>query len=96
MDSLYKTFQPNFTTKYKDSLKYSLIEKIERSQDSIYHKLPNLPRFPLNKNNLPNNAYFASFKTYNSKQNEFENMFKIQVHNDVEVFLKYLKGKYNQ
>ena len=96
LDSLYKTFQPNFTIKYKDSLKYSLIEKIERSQDSIYHKSPNLPKFPLNKNNLPNNAYFASFKTYNSKQNEFENVFKNQFHSNFEVFLKYLKGKYNQ
>jgi predicted aminopeptidase len=96
LDSLYRTFQPNFTSKYKDSLKYSLIEKIERSQDTIYNKLPNLPKYQFNKNDLPNNAYFVSFKTYNSKQNEFENLFKNQFNNDFEAFLKYLRQKYNQ
>lgn len=95
LDSLYRTFLPNFTNKYKDSLKYSLIEKIEQSQDTIYRKLPNLPKHQFNKYDLPNNAYFVSFKTYNSKQNEFENIFKIQFPNDFEGFLKYLIKKYN-
>ncbi len=96
LDSLYQSFQPNFTSKYKDSLKYSLIEKIERSQDTIYRKLPNLPKYKFNKSDLPNNAYFVSFKTYNSKQNEFQTIFKNQFHNDFNGFLKYLKQKYNQ
>ena len=96
LDSLYRNFQSNFTSKYKDSLKYSLIEKVERSQDTLYNKLPNLPKYQFNKNNLPNNAYFVSFKTYNSKQNEFENIFKNQFHSDFEGFLKYLIKNYNQ
>ena len=96
LDSLYRTFQPNFTYKYKDSLKYSLIERIERSQDTIYSKLSNLPKSQFNRNDLPNNAYFVSFKTYNSKQNEFENLFKNKFNNDFEAFLKYLRKKYNQ
>ena len=95
LDSLYSTFLPNFTTTYKDSLKYSLIEKIEQSQDTIYRKLPNLPKRQFKKENLPNNAYFVSFKTYNSKQNEFENIFKNQFSNDFGEFLKYLVKKYN-
>ena len=96
LDSLYKNFQPKFSTNYKDSLKYALIEKIERSQDTIYGKLPNLPKYSFNKKDLPNNAYFVSFKTYNSKQNEFENIFKNQFKDNFEQFLKYLKEKYNQ
>jgi predicted aminopeptidase len=95
LDSLYRTFQPNFTSKYKDSLKYSLIEKIERSQDTIYRKLPNLPTYKFDKNDLPNNAYFVSFKTYNSKQNEFENIFKFQFNEDFKRFLNHLVIKYN-
>lgn len=96
LDSLYRTFQPNSTYKYKDSLKYSLIEKIERTQDTIYNKLTSLPKKQFKKNDLPNNAYFVSFKTYNSKQNEFENTFKNQFHDDFDLFLKYFKGKYNK
>ncbi len=95
LDSLYKTFQPNSTNKHKDSLKYSLIEKIERNQDTIYRILPNLPKSQFNKHELPNNAFFVSFKTYNSKQNEFENLFKKQFKNDFDLFLKYLVKKYN-
>jgi predicted aminopeptidase len=96
LDSLYKTFLPNFTSRYKDSLKYSLIEKIEQSQDTIYRQLPNLPKYRLKKKDLPNNAYFVSFKTYNSKQNEFENIFEIKFPNDFEGFLTYLIKKYNR
>lgn len=96
LDSLYRTFQPNFTSKHKDSLKYSLIEKIEQNQDTIYRKLPNLPKYQFNKNDLPNNAYFVSFKTYNSKQNEFEIFFENQFKHDFERFLKHLKEKYNE
>lgn len=95
LDSLYRTFRPNFSSKYKDSLKYSLIEKIEQSQDTVYRNLPNLPKYQFNKNDLPNNAYFVSFKTYNSKQNEFENIFKIRFNQDFDKFLDYLTKKYN-
>jgi predicted aminopeptidase len=95
LDSLYSTFQPNFTSQHKDSLKYSLIEKIELSQDTIYQKLPNLPKHQINKIDLPNNAYFVSFKTYNSKQNEFEHIFKNSFNNDFDKFLRYLTKKYN-
>ena len=95
LDSLYKTFEANLSSKYKDSLKYSLIEKIECNQDTIYNKLPNLPKYQFNKNDLPNNAYFVSFKTYNSKQNEFSIIFKNQFNNDFGRFLSYLRTKYN-
>lgn len=96
LDSLYRTFSINLSSKYKDSLKYALIEKIEQSQDTLYAKLPNLPKHQIDKNNLPNNAYFVSFKTYNAKQNEFELQFKNHFEENFEVFLKFMKKKYNQ
>ena len=96
LDSLYRTFFANLPSKYKDSLKYALIEKIEQNQDTLYAKLPNLPKHQFNKDDLSNNAYFVSFKTYNSKQNEFELEFKNQFGENFEVYLKYLKRKYNQ
>ena len=95
LDSLYKTYRPNFKSQYKDSVKYSLIEKIEINQDTVYRTLSNLPKRILDKNDLPNNAYFVSFKTYNSKQNEFENIFITQFHDDFSHFLKFLIEKYN-
>ena len=96
LDSLYKTFQPKFSSIYKDSLKYSLIEKIEQSQDTIYHKLQNLPKLQFNKNDLPNNAFFVSFKTYNSKQNEFSTIFEYQFQRDFARFLAFMKKKHNK
>ncbi len=95
LDSLYRTFSINLSSKHKDSLKYALIEKIERSQDTLHAKLPNLPKHRYDKNDLPNNAYFVSFKTYNAKQNEFELQFENQFGENFEVFLTYLKRKYN-
>lgn len=95
LDSLYRTFSSNISSKDKDFLKYALIEKIEQSQDTLYTKLPNLPKHHFNKYDLPNNAYFVSFKTYNAKQNEFEVQFKNQFGENFEAFLKYMKKKYN-
>ena len=96
LDSLYRTFSTNLSSKDKDSLKYALIEKIEQSQDTLYAKLPNLPKHQFNKNDLPNNAYFVSFKTYNSKQNEFEMQFQHEFGENFDRYLAYLKRKYNQ
>lgn len=96
LDSLYRNFKPNYASEYKDSLKYALIEKIEQSKDSIYAQLPNIPKYQFNKSDLPNNAYFVSFKTYNSKKNEFEIMFKNRFDDDFGAFLKYMKTKYNK
>jgi predicted aminopeptidase len=95
LDSLYRNFSKNLSSKDKDSLKYALIEEIEKSQDTLYTKLPNLPKYKFDKNDLPNNAYFVSFKTYNSKQNEFEKQFKDEFGENFAAYLAYLKRKYN-
>ncbi len=43
---------------------------------------------------LPNNAYFAAFATYQSKQNEFEKEFKEKFKGDFRAYMTYLKNEY--
>ncbi|MFD1818366.1 Predicted aminopeptidase [Pseudarcicella hirudinis] len=95
LDSLYKTFSPEMTDKVKDSLKYHLIESILVKQDTLYKKNSKVSKFNFDKNNLPNDAFFVGFKTYNAKQNEFEELFKKRFKGDFPKFLNFLKNKYN-
>ncbi|MDR6564188.1 MULTISPECIES: aminopeptidase [unclassified Arcicella] len=97
LDSLYKTFEgKKISDIRKDSLKYALIEEIEISQDTILKKSTALPKPKIDRKDLPNNAYFIGFKTYNSKQNEFESIFQKQYKGNFEHFLKSMQKKYNQ
>lgn len=96
LDSLYQHFSSKFSDSYKDSLKYTLIEKIVSSQDTLYEKRSKVTKTNIRTKELPNNAYFIGFKTYNAKQNEFELMFKMQFHEDFKQFLTFMKTKYNQ
>jgi SPX domain protein involved in polyphosphate accumulation len=43
LDSLYKTFKPEYSNKYKDSLKYTFIRKIVAKEDSLYAQLSHKP-----------------------------------------------------
>ncbi|MDZ7898250.1 MAG: aminopeptidase [Arcicella sp.] len=95
LDSLYRTFSTNMSKNYKDSLKYALIEKIIRKQDTLGASFSKFSTLKIAKNDLPNNAFFISFKTYNSKQNEFELQFKNEFGENFDSFLEYLKKKYN-
>ncbi len=97
LDSLYKSFQgKKLPEPRKDSLKYALIEEIELSKDSLYKNLEHLPRTKIDRKDLPNNASFVGFKTYHSKQNEFESIFQKQFKGNFEQFLKFMQKKYNQ
>jgi predicted aminopeptidase len=95
LDSLYKTFSTNMSKNYKDSLKYALIEKIIRKQDTLGASFAKFSTLKIEKKDLPNNAFFISFKTYHSKQNEFELQFKNEFGENFDTFLTYLKRKYN-
>lgn len=97
LDSLYKIFKgKKLTDTYKDSLKYALIEEIEISRDTIFNKSPIQPKIKINRKDLPNNAYFVGFKTYHSKQNEFEINFQKQHNGDFKRFLNAMKKMYNK
>jgi predicted aminopeptidase len=96
LDSLYQTFSTNMSKNYKDSLKYALIEKIIRKQDTLSVKFAKFSTLKIEKKDLPNNAFFISFKTYHSKQNEFAEQFKNEFGENFVAYLAYLKRKYNQ
>ena len=48
----------------------------------------------LNDNNLPNNAYFIGYLTYQSKQNQFKDEFAKDFKGNFHNYLTYLKDKY--
>jgi hypothetical protein len=91
-----QNFQTRIHQTYKDSLKYTFIRKIVAKEDSLYAQLSHKPLLSskLKNEDLPNNAYFVSFKTYHSKQNEFEQIFEKQFRGDFRKFLEYLEKRF--
>ncbi|MBP6387004.1 MAG: aminopeptidase, partial [Pseudarcicella sp.] len=67
LDSLYHTFSSKITFSEKNALKQQIIKQILSSKDTLTKIKSFQKQFP-----LPNNAFFVGFKTYHSKQNEFE------------------------
>lgn len=100
LDSLYRSFSQNLTSKDKDSAKYALIEQIVLNKDTILARFnqdkPFVKRTNIAQKDLPNNAYFIGFKTYNSKQNEFERLFDDAYKGNYELFLVGMKHKFNK
>lgn len=94
LDSLYRTFRPNFTSKQKDSLKYGLIRRIVQTSDTVLVGMPFTKKDLFDENNLPNNAYFIGYLTYRGQQNQFEDEFQKVFKGDFKRYLAYLKQKY--
>lgn len=88
LDSLYATFDEKMQSKLKDSLKFHLINEIITSSDTLGRK-----RWSKKTPKL-NNAYFVAFKTYQAKQNLFEEEFKTKFNSDFKSYMRYLKQKY--
>lgn len=100
LDSLYRSFSQNLSSKDKDSAKYALIEQIVLRKDTVLAKFLidtiSKKRNSINKKDLPNNAYFIGFKTYNSKQNAFERLFEDTYQGNFQSFLVGMKSKFNK
>ena len=99
LDSLYKKFNKNSAYNIKKKQKNELILSIINSTDtllsnSFQSKLINRKKWSLNDNNLPNNAYFIGYLTYQSKQNQFKDEFKNKFNQDFNKYLKNLKKQY--
>jgi len=88
LDSLYATFDGKMQSKLKDSLKFHLINEIITSSDTLGRKRwsKKIPKL--------NNAYFVAFKTYQAKQNLFEEEFRTKFNSDFKSYMRYLKQKY--
>jgi predicted aminopeptidase len=94
LDSLYQSFSERTPKSLKDTLKYQVIGQIVSTIDTLYRDLPNLEKLKINPQRLPNNAYFAGFRTYNARQNEFEQEFNQKFKGNFTAYLSFLKSKY--
>ncbi|MCY7352435.1 MAG: aminopeptidase [Cytophagaceae bacterium] len=94
LDNLYGGFRPETPVALKDSLKITLIRQIVRSVDTLYRDLKTPRSRRRWRDQLPNNAYFVGFATYNAQRNQFEEAFRNQFGGDFRKYLLYLKTKY--
>lgn len=94
LDSLYQNFSPNYSSIQKDSAKYTLIQKIVDTSDSVFVGMPFNKSAYFEPKVLPNNAFFVGFITYRARQNQFEDEFLKQFSGNFRRYLAYLKEKY--
>lgn len=99
LDSLYKTFDEKMTLNKRKSQKSNFILTIINSTDTLLagnfqKKMINRKKWAINDNNLPNNAYFIGYLTYQSKQNQFKEEFKTKFNNNFNSYFSYLKQQY--
>lgn len=94
LDTLYASFDEKTDEQEKLSLKKELLEQILMSADTLLNH-----QFPLDsstkaKGIASNNAYFISYKTYRSRQNNLLEEFTTEFQSDFPRYLSYLKNKY--
>lgn len=99
LDSLYKNFNKKMTIQEKKRQKIEMISGIINQSDTLLagefqKRLISRKKWALNDNNLPNNAYFIGYLTYQSKQNQFKNEFVNVYKENFNDYLTYLKNKY--
>jgi predicted aminopeptidase len=99
LDSLYGNFSAKATSEDKKKQKFELIKQIMVSTDTLLansfeKRLITKKKWQFDNNNLPNNAYFIGYLTYQSKQNQFEEEFRNTFKSDFRKYLTYLKQKY--
>ena len=99
LDSLYKNFDKKMTIQEKKRQKIAMISTIINKSDTLLagefqKRLISRKKWALNDNNLPNNAYFIGYLTYQSKQNQFNNEFVKEYKGNFNNYLTYLKQKY--
>ncbi len=96
LDSLYKSFSVKTPIIDKKNQKFKLIKQILNAADTLLagnfqKKYISRKKWAINDNNLPNNAYFIGYLTYQSKQNQFKKEFESKFNLDFDKYLKYLK-----
>ncbi|WP_337040502.1 aminopeptidase [Emticicia sp. 17c] len=94
LDSLYKSFDKTLTNAQKTTYKIDLISKIITSADTLMKGEMKLLRRKPKRANEINNAYFIGYLTYQSKQNQFEEEFRLKFNEDFKKYLAYLKQAY--
>ncbi len=90
LDSLYATYHDGMPEALKDTLKLAAIRKIMADTDTLLGGRYRSARKP----DLPNNAYFVSYRTYKSRQNVFKEEFENRFGSDFVKYFQFLKQKY--
>lgn len=99
LDSLYKNFKKTASISEKNEQKTEMLRLIITSADTLLtnsfeKKMLTRKKGHYTNNNLPNNAYFIGYLTYQSKQNQFNAEFETQFNGNFAKYLSYLKKKY--
>ena len=92
LDSVYQAVQDR-PMDIKTESKKNAIEKIVRTMDTLHLRLNQNPAKRFEKK-LPNNAYFLSFRRYQSQQMDLSIMFKGQFKSDFKTMVDYFKKRY--
>ncbi|MFM7016269.1 MAG: aminopeptidase [Bacteroidota bacterium] len=87
LDSLYKSFGSNKSDKEKRTLKKALIDEIINSINQLELRDKNRFQYILAQKHKINNAWFASFKRYNTLQSTFDKSLN-SAGNDLKKWLK--------
>jgi predicted aminopeptidase len=92
LDSLYEAVN-NKSVEEKKAAKKEAMEKIVRSMDTLHLHFNPQPSKRFQKK-LPNNAYFLSFRRYQSQQVDLSTMFREKFNSDFTTMVYYYKERY--
>ncbi len=93
LDSLYVSFeQGNFPETLKDSLKTLLLRDIFAGADTLSLHDAGRYRKLYRRKELPGNAFFISFREYDSRQDSLEAVWREKFREDTRSFMEYFRS----
>jgi predicted aminopeptidase len=92
LDSVYLAIA-DFSVTEKREAKQKAISRIIQASDTLTFSTRSRPSARYS-NNLPNNAYFMSFKRYQSRQDDFWNDWKTTYNGNLRAYIRYLSEAY--
>ncbi len=94
LDSLYGSFEAKMPLVKKHQLKEQTIRRIMKDIDTVSFQRPERFDHLCDPGQLPNNTYFAHYKTYRDNLNAFEQEFEENFDRNFSAYLDHLKQKY--
>ena len=93
LDSVYNSFSESDPVELKKEKKTSFIQRIVDAFDTISFS-DGKKRSKRFARRLPNNTYFMSFKTYESKHDTMRDEWGMSFHNDLRLMINHYKNEY--
>jgi len=93
LESLYNSFTEKQLDKEKKSKKEALIKKIIQTLDTVSFSQPERYEKAF-EDEVPNNAFFMSYRRYREKQDDFTNEFYTKFKKNLKAYIAYLKTKH--